>query len=665
VRHVARSFWTAACLLAASAAIAPLGAATPVSTAQTTRTDILGLISQTAVVEPDDDLTIRLRVTGAPNGATIRVDVHGRMPTRTDFQASMQGRNLRSPVGSPTIVSATPDVSGTVVVSVATRDLQSTTPADPQRPTVRVGEGVFPVTIALLDGRTTIQQLLTYMVRLPVSTEFAPLGVAVVLPLGGKPALQPDGTVALDEATKDAVVSSSSVLSAHKDVPLTIMATPETVDALEPASIDAVKAAVAGRPLALTPYVRLQPSEWITSGLDNELTQQFDRGTQSLSAALTAPASSVFVADDRLTSEAARFLRARGVTSMVVPDDALSGLDVRVFNRTLTQPFVLRDSDGITAVAADAGLAAHLGSTGDPVIDANHLVADLSVLYFDDPPDDRAATFVLPEDRPIDSRFLDALLGGLSPTVNRILRPMTLPGLFGSVPVVSSRGDVDSSRPPLTRSLQPKPSADLSSFGRRLGATNEELSSYRTMVVAPNPLPDDFERRALVAGANGLSDQQRTSYLDGASDAIHGELDKIQAPPRQSINFTARDGVVSLTFRLTTGYPVTVDLFLQGEKLEFPEHEDGHIPLTLTDETTRVPINVRTRASGDSALDVTLQTPDGSLVIDRTRVTVRSTAFSGVGVVLSVGAGTFLALWWGRHIVVARRGRRRPRHIAP
>ncbi len=109
---------------------------------------------------------------------------------------------------------------------------------------------------------------------------------------------------------------------------------------------------------------------------------------------------------------------------------------------------------------------------------------------------------------------------------------------------------------------------------------------------------------------------------------------------------------------------MTIDLFLQGDKLEFPGHEDGHIPLTLTEETTRVPINVRTRASGDSALDVTMQTPDGGLVIGRTRVTVRSTAFSGVGLVLSVGAGTFLALWWGRHILTARRGRRRPRHAA-
>jgi len=664
VRRVAKSFTAAACVLATFSWITPLALATPDSGAQTTRTDILGLISQTPVVEPDADLVIRLRVTGAPSGATIRVDVHGGVPTRTDFQVSLQGKNLKSPVGSPTIVPATPDASGTVVVSVATRDTQSSTPADPQRPTVRIGEGVFPVTIALLDGRTMIQQLLTYMVRLPANRQFGPLGVSVVLPFGGPPSLQPDGNVVLDDDTKGAVVTSSSVLSAHRDVPVTIAATPETVDALDTTSIESVKPAMSGRELSSVPYVRLHPNEWVANDLEAELGAQFDRGTSALTAALGPPVPSVFVADNQLTSEGARYMQGRGVKAMVVPDDALSGLDVRVFNRTLTQPFALRDSNGIEAMAADGALAAHMGSTGDPVIDANHLVADLSVLYFDDPPDQRATSFVLPDDRPIDSRFLDALLGALSPSVNRILQPMPLTTLFTTVPIVGTRGEVKGSDAPLTRSLEPKPSNDLSNFARQLRTTDEALASYRTTVAPQNPRPGEFERRALVAGANGLSDEQRSSYLDGARDAVHGELDKIDAPPRQTINFTARDGVVSLTFRLGTGYPVTTDLFLQGDKLEFPGHEDGHIPLTLTEEVTRVPVDVRARASGDSALDVTLQTPDGGLVIDRTRVTVRSTAFSGVGVVLSVGAGTFLALWWGRHIITARRGRRRPRHAA-
>jgi hypothetical protein len=638
--------------------------ATPTAPEQTSRRDILGLVSQSPAVEPDADLVIRLRVTGAPSGATIRVEVHGRVPTRTDFAASLDGRNLRTPVGPPTIVPAAPDGSGTVLVPVATRDTQSTTPADPTRPTVRLGEGVFPVTIALIDRGTTIQQLLTYMVRLPTTRQFEPFGVAVVLPLGGPPALKPDGTVNLDQSTKDAVIGSASVLSAHTDVPLTVAATAETVNALDPPVIDAVRRAVTGKQLSVTPYVRLHPSEWVSNSLDDELSRQFDRGAQDLTLTIGSPTSSTFVADDRMNPDAARFLRSRGVASMVVPDTALTRLDERVFNRTLTQPFTLRDTNGVEAVAADGALAAHMGSTGDPVVDANHLVADLSVLYFDDPPDRRAAAVVLPEDRSVDSHFLDALLGALSPSVNRILQPMTLSTVFSSVPPVGTRGETAGSDATLSRGLTPEPSDDLSAFVRRLEPAEENLASYRTVVAESNPRPDDFERRVLIAGANGLRNDERAKYLDGVTDSIRAELAKIEPPPRQTINFTARDGVVSLTFKVTTGYPVSIDVLLEGDKLEFPGHEDGHIPLTLTEETTRVSIDVRTRASGDSPLDLTLQTPDGGMVIGRSRVTVRSTAFSGVGLVLSVGAGAFLAVWWGRHIITARRDRRRPRHAA-
>ncbi len=100
--------------------------------------------------------------------------------------------------------------------------------------------------------------------------------------------------------------------------------------------------------------MRLHPSEWVASGLQAELGQQFDRANAAARPRrIGSPTNSVFVADDRLTSDAARYLHGRGVASMVVPDDALSGLDVRVFNRTLTQPFALQNSDGIKAVAAD------------------------------------------------------------------------------------------------------------------------------------------------------------------------------------------------------------------------------------------------------------------------------------------------------------------------
>jgi hypothetical protein len=67
---------------------------------------------------------------------------------------------------------------------------------------------------------------------------------------------------------------------------------------------------------------------------------------------------------------------------------------------------------------------------------------------------------------------------------------------------------------------------------------------------------------------------------------------------------------------------------------------------------------VQARTSGAFPLRVRLLSPDGSLTLVQSRFTVRSTAASGVGIVLSTGAGGFLLLWWARHLVRGRRNRR-------
>ena len=402
----------------------------------------------------------------------------------------------------------------------------------------------------------------------------------------------------------------------------------------------------------------IRPNGWPPDSRP-KLSREFDRGVADVRDQLAAPDTSTYVADDRLTPEAARALRDRGVRSIVVPEHGLAPLDERLFNRTLTQPFNLNAVDGVQAAVADASLSAHAGETGDPILDANHLVADLAVLYFDNPPDKRAAVVAFGEDQHVDPQLLDALLTALDPATNRILQPMTLTTMFASVPRAGSRGETNGRGTPLTRTLTPALGANLSAFASALHPTEADLNSYRGMVTADNPRPAEFERRTLVAGAADLSESDQIAYLDAVRTSIGAEVAKVQTPPRQTINFTARDGVVSLTIRNTTGYPVKVLLRLQGEKLEFPGHESGVLDVTLTAETTRVSLNVRTRASGDSPLDVTVTAPDGHLVIGRTRVTVRSTAFSGVGIILSVGAGSFLAVWWLRHAVAVRRERRR------
>jgi hypothetical protein len=616
------------------------------------RSDILQLVSQTPVVEPEADLTIRLRVTAAPAGAQIRVDIRSRIPTRSDFKAALAGKATRTRVAGPFLSPATPDASGIVVATVPTRDLQA--------------EGVYPITVDLLsDKGSPLDSLLTFMVRMPLSREFGPLGVAIVLPVGAAPASRADGTTTLDTGEAQSVLSTASVLAAHAGLPITIPATAETVDALETTTADELRRAVAGRQLPLTPYVRLHPADWLAAGLAPELAREFDRGVADIRNRLASPDTSTYIADERLTPDAARALHDRGVQSLIVPERGLAPLDERLFNRTLTQPFLVNSVDGVQAAVADAALSAHAGETGDPILDANHLVADLAVLYFDNPPDKRAAVVAFTDDQQVDPKLLDAVLAALDPATNRILQPVSVATMFASVPRAGSRGETSGRGTPLTRTLAPTAGANLSDFAAELHLAEADLGSYRSMVTVDNPLAAEFERRTLVAGSADLTASDQAAHLESVRASIRAEAAKVQPAPRQTINFTARDGVISLTIRKTAGYPVKVLLHLQGEKLEFPGHENGFLEQTLTEETTRVSLNVRTRASGDSPLDVTVTAPDGHLVIGRTRVTVRSTAFSGVGLVLSVGAGTFLALWWLRHAVAERRERRnRLKHAA-
>ena len=76
--------------------------------------------------------------------------------------------------------------------------------------------------------------------------------------------------------------------------------------------------------------------------------------------------------------------------------------------------------------------------------------------------------------------------------------------------------------------------------------------------------------------------------------------------------------------------------------------------------TTSVRVTAQARTSGDRLpIEVTLHTPDGQLTLDRTVLTVQSTAISFVGVALTVLAGAVLLVWWVRTWRRSRRARPR------
>jgi Family of unknown function (DUF6049) len=133
----------------------------------------------------------------------------------------------------------------------------------------------------------------------------------------------------------------------------------------------------------------------------------------------------------------------------------------------------------------------------------------------------------------------------------------------------------------------------------------------------------------------------------------------VTLPDQFRITLTSRSSDIPIALTNLSNQSLQVRVTLDSDQLEFPEGTD--IPTTLDPGTTRLEVPVRVRTSGAFTLDVTVTSPDGSIVLDTSTFDVRSTAISGVGLVLSIGAGLFLLVWWARHW----RSARRSRHLMP
>jgi hypothetical protein len=131
----------------------------------------------------------------------------------------------------------------------------------------------------------------------------------------------------------------------------------------------------------------------------------------------------------------------------------------------------------------------------------------------------------------------------------------------------------------------------------------------------------------------------------------------VSLPEEFRITLTARSSTIPVTLTNNTEQDLQVRVELDSDQLEFP---DGDVLTpTLPPGTTRLEVRVRARTSGAFTLVVTVSSPDDTVVLDRSTFDIRSTAISGVGLLLSVGAGLFLAIWWGRHWRRTSRARRK------
>jgi hypothetical protein len=630
----------------------------------------LHLAGLTPVATPGTSAEVRLRLEGVPGQAFVQVVLRQRVRSRTEFERSVEGAGLR----------------GAVIDQRHRVDTLPVNPADGSRvvsllldPAVPGGfnlsaPGAYPLQVRLLTpDNDVLAELVTHLVVGARPGDPAPaLAVGLSAELGAPPAIAPDGTVAVPTRELEALARLAGALAAVPDVPVTLDVVPETLDAL--AGLDDETAAAAlgslgdaaqGRTVLARPYVDVSVEALAGAGLLDELDAQLDHGRTLLAGALgTEPAVAPLVAPPDLGPAGAAALVARGHRRFVFDPDHLSsaptgGLTMaHRFQVDLSVPDRNGDADQdgtgrqgsrrrVVGLQADTALEDRLRDQGDVALVAQRIVAELAVIQTEQPAISRAVVIrVGDRARP---EVVAALLGALR-AGGGLLEVVELDEAFERATDLTDPVGSD-----VRRTLDPEDPPTLGPSSRFRDA-RALLAGYRSVVGAESPRTEPLLTHVLVAAARDLDSTERSAHLDAVAAEVRALVDAVALPERPQVTLTARSATIPLTLANDTGFPVEVVVHLDSSRLEFPAGES--LPLTLDAGSTRTDLAVRTLSSGAFPLEVVVRSPDGSIELASTRYTVRSTAVSGVGLVLSAGAGLFLVAWWASHWHRTRRSRR-------
>lgn len=302
----------------------------------------------------------------------------------------------------------------------------------------------------------------------------------------------------------------------------------------------------------------------------------------------------------------------------------------------------MTSSTGAPMTAFASTLSARfVGPADNPVLAAHQLVAELAQIYYEQPNDQtpRAAVAVPPSSWSDNPAFVDALLGSLAG--NPIIQPVTTSELFDTFP-----GAVDcrvGCRPAAPGANPGLPVNAIDAQRQRLASFAAAAPGARSLIV---PLGD----LVLAGESELLQPAQQSAVLHNARTALDAQLGQLQITAGQSITLTSQDGTLPIDIVSSAPYPVKAILTVASDKLLFANGATGWTqPTTIVPGHTHsdvVYVKVRARTSGVFTVPITLTSPTGGLQLASGQIVVRSTATSIVGILLSIGAITVLAVWW-------------------
>ena len=603
--------------------------------------------------------------------------------------------------------------------NVTTPPVAAAAPSVPTPPVALPGPGIYPVRVTLRTspgpatptGQATTGQATTRQTGVPnrildgfttyltVVEDESPnaspstderLNVALVVPIHLQPSTQPNGT-ASDPNTAQ-VIALTEALVRRPIPPLTIAVTPEGLQTLARQAddenpdrrsqvLDQLRSALNGREIIGGPFVEPSPELLDDPNLGAERIRQRIEGERTVRDTLAAPLPGVVVLEDHVP--AATSLNELGATSLITSTKALGlldrsdkdfneqSIDVTANKATATQPVTIHlnqtaTSTTIKGVLVDLALARRCTETlgnrdpkDDNTLRAQQFLAELGLIRAAVPASQRikhGVNVAIPS--ATTSATLDAILAGIGAD----------DGMFHAVPMSSILAL------PVSKTLafqrKDRTLSVLSSAQREeLQVVHTKLLGYNALFAQPREEAVTAERglRSVLAVDRTATDRTMLlSSLRSQANAMLGGLALVQS---KSLTLTAREQTVKIGVLNDSDQPSNAVLDVQSDNVEFigaqidpdqPRRSRLSVSVNLIDRVQQIPVRVRTRGPGSFSFVAQLRTlavegaPEGVAISSR-RYTVRSTAVGKLGTIISVGALTFLGIWWLRSIFRRRR----------
>jgi len=301
----------------------------------------------------------------------------------------------------------------------------------------------------------------------------------------------------------------------------------------------------------------------------------------------------------------------------------------------------------VTAVLPDAAVAGLLSSTqADPQLAAHVAMGQLATVWFELPGvPGRGAAVVFPDrpnvPPPLFSAFAGLVEGSpwLRPVTASTLATDIAPPSRGTLPRRSYRG------------FDGEYVQSLLAAKTKLGQFGNAAATAHSVIAR---LQDDL----LTAEGSTFVAEPHLGHL--FLDAVHRTIDgtyKHVEVSNSLVTLSSRTGLLPVTVRNDTGYPVTVDLrLLSDRRLSFVT---GNIQeVTIGPRTTTYTFPVRAQTTGRFPITVQVLTPGEPGTRDtiaQAEMIVRSTAYNRVALIVTIGAAVFLMAWWGRRFLPRKR----------